>query len=411
MHIKHDEHPRRSGVVWSRADEFFILLKTSGLPCLHRPGDSTAKNNIFSIFFTKTIGADRMKANHVARIILLALILTAIANPEVAPKEDNTDVVFATWYIEQQVRRAEKGEINREFARTFENYAEKAVKRGWYDAEEQFGKSSYETNTVRESANRHHGSLLASAADIHAETPKPYVGPSVGDPVWERTEKEIGDLKAALKKQGRSPQVHYLLGIAYHQRGNLKEAKAELQIALNQDPRLSDGKEMLSIIDAQIRSIEGNLGQVEKDIEKLSVLLFQKGASTDEYGNSIKGSLFQTKSYLATLRGIAEGKIRIYVTTEGKTGMLMMGGRALALWKGCLASYGARLQWNYKDNFEDRLIALLTAPEGMQAKYRYSQIREGLFKGALADKDQKVVIPGVRYYQDTLLQISATNKK
>src|SRR5213593_4127599 len=109
---------------------------------------------------------------------------------------------------------------------------------------------------------------LAILADIFKKAPSDVEGHLIRGRVYltkRQTTEAIQDFQSVLKADSKSAQGRYWLAIAYHQTGNVQQAKTELTQALELAPRMTDAALLL----AQMNLESSNPGAAVESMEKI----------------------------------------------------------------------------------------------------------------------------------------------
>jgi len=255
--------------------------------------------------------------------------------------------------------------------------------------------------------------VKASAADVLPPAPSPeaFCRPTTTDPVWHDTEKRILAARATITSEGSvHPSAYLALGLAYAERGWLREATNAFATALQQHgsavERIELSPKALDLVTQSLpvysntrAIIDASLGNAMRSLTEMSQSFNAKGLSHDAKGNDLASALAQTRRQIATLEMVVEGKVRFYV--GGPNQMLRFGGNASREWTKSVASYGSRVEFKDGDTEETIVRHLLTA-KPTELPFTYVQIAVGPLKGAFREKAEFVIIPGVKYYEDVL---------
>jgi len=109
---------------------------------------------------------------------------------------------------------------------------------------------------------------LAILGDIFKKAPSDVEGHLIRGRIYltkRQTTEAIQDFQSALKADAKMAPARYWLAIAYHQSGNIQQAKAELTQALEMAPRMTDAALLL----AQMNLEAGNAAAAADSMEKV----------------------------------------------------------------------------------------------------------------------------------------------
>lgn len=236
--------------------------------------------------------------------------------------------------------------------------------------------------------------LLAADPDPNGRLPKWTPIPSMGDPIWKKTEeylskgtKLLGHESAEVRNLG-----HSHLAFAFLQRGELLKAERHYALAMDHDPKAT--KEALSLISLQRRTISSTIGAIDKE---LSHIAQRAGAiPSREKRRRVVMALKQTRGLAQALRMLFTGELRVYMSG----GYLMLGPRAASHWHQLLMGDGVMIDWKADAPLDHTFHTALVNPTAVERSNFRNLVGDGEFIGAFTDANGNLIFPGISYLTD-----------